>query len=247
MTSNRNASRSSRFASLQNPLWQTPSLEPCKVSVCARETLPAPADIQAMNANAMASMFDLLAFSVFLMNGAGEVLHMNCAAGELVSRHCSIRIVANRLVVQEPGANALIQQAIAGFSDASSPNAGARISVALKGARSELIATLSLLNGPHGGWPANPKMASIAMFVQEPRSVLAVPGEAFSKLYGLTRAELRVVLSLASNLAVQEIADELGVAATTVRSHLKSVFLKTGIKRQSDLLQLIARAAPLLI
>jgi DNA-binding CsgD family transcriptional regulator len=57
--------------------------------------------------------------------------------------------------------------------------------------------------------------------------------------YGLTPTEARVVFHIADGGTVSSCADTLGVAESTVRTHLKSVFAKTGIRRQAQLQSLL--------
>lgn len=61
--------------------------------------------------------------------------------------------------------------------------------------------------------------------------------------HGLTPSESRVVLHLAQGGTVASCAQEMGVAESTVRSHLKSAFAKTGIRRQADLRSLLGGSA----
>ena len=56
---------------------------------------------------------------------------------------------------------------------------------------------------------------------------------------GLTRAEVRVALYLIEGGAVADCARALSVSEGTVRTQLKSIFAKTGIRRQADLPRLI--------
>ncbi len=56
------------------------------------------------------------------------------------------------------------------------------------------------------------------------------------KLYDVTEAEARVTEALLSGLTVQAIAERQGVSTQTIRTHLKSVFAKTGVTRQADLI-----------
>ena len=58
---------------------------------------------------------------------------------------------------------------------------------------------------------------------------------------GLTRAETRVVELLAADRSPAEIAKSLGTRVHTVRSQLKSIYLKTGVHGQRELLALLAR------
>lgn len=83
----------------------------------------------------------------------------------------------------------------------------------------------------------------VAMFIQD--DVAAPNGaEAIGRLYRLTGGELRVLLGLASGETLQSIAQRYGIASSTVRSHLKSVFAKTGTNRQKDLVKLLLSMPP---
>lgn len=58
---------------------------------------------------------------------------------------------------------------------------------------------------------------------------------------GLTRAETRVLELPITDRSPREIAESLGTRTQTVRSQLKSIFLKTGVHGQRELLALVAR------
>lgn len=62
--------------------------------------------------------------------------------------------------------------------------------------------------------------------------------------HGLTPQEVRVALHLVDGGAVASAAVELGVAESTVRTHLKSIFAKTGVRRQAGLRSLLPRGRP---
>lgn len=61
-----------------------------------------------------------------------------------------------------------------------------------------------------------------------------------SRAYKLTMAELRVLFAIVDVGGVPEVAEVLGIAATTVKTHLGNVFAKTGANRQADLVKLVA-------
>jgi DNA-binding CsgD family transcriptional regulator len=63
-------------------------------------------------------------------------------------------------------------------------------------------------------------------------------GELVARHFELTPAELRVLISIVEIGGVPEVADVLGVAETTVRTHLQHIFSKTGVSRQADLVKL---------
>jgi DNA-binding CsgD family transcriptional regulator len=62
-------------------------------------------------------------------------------------------------------------------------------------------------------------------------------------LFDLTPAEARVARGIAVGKTIDELAQEAGLAAATVRNQLKSVFSKTGVSRQADLVGILAGTA----
>jgi DNA-binding CsgD family transcriptional regulator len=62
-------------------------------------------------------------------------------------------------------------------------------------------------------------------------------------LFDLTRAEARVACGIAAGKTVRDLADEAGLAVGTIRQHLKSVFGKTGVSRQADLVGILVGSA----
>jgi DNA-binding NarL/FixJ family response regulator len=62
-------------------------------------------------------------------------------------------------------------------------------------------------------------------------------------LYGLRPREQEVVRLLLQHLRVPAIARRLGISQQTVRNHLKSVFRRTGVRSQQELLDRIALAS----
>jgi DNA-binding CsgD family transcriptional regulator len=64
--------------------------------------------------------------------------------------------------------------------------------------------------------------------------------ESVARLYKLTAGEVRVLDALLKVDGVKAIAAMLGLSQATVRTHLHNVFQKTGTRRQSKLVKLIA-------
>lgn len=82
--------------------------------------------------------------------------------------------------------------------------------------------------------------AVAALFVQpalfNPPSIPEILARAFH----LTPAELRVALATLQHDRVADVAETLGVAEPTVKTHLSRVFAKTDTKRQADIVKLVA-------
>lgn len=62
--------------------------------------------------------------------------------------------------------------------------------------------------------------------------------------FSLTPAEARVAVRLAEGKVVKEIAQEHQIAVATVRSQVKAIFQKTGVRRQADLVRLLVGMQP---
>jgi len=70
-----------------------------------------------------------------------------------------------------------------------------------------------------------------------------MPQTAFLKnRFGLTPAEARLVLRLMSGDSLHSAAKALGIQYETVRTHLKSIFQKTGTRRQAELVIVVIHA-----
>lgn len=84
--------------------------------------------------------------------------------------------------------------------------------------------------------------AAVIVLIDPPPAVAGTPG-ALRRLFGLTPAEARVLALLLDDCRPSEIAQQLAVSITTVRSHLKALFSKTGTRRQTELVALAWSAA----
>ncbi len=78
-----------------------------------------------------------------------------------------------------------------------------------------------------------------ALFVRKV-AMESLSGEIIARSFDLTPAELRVMLSIVDAGGVPETAAALGTAESTVKTHLRRVFAKTGTSRQADLVKIAA-------
>jgi DNA-binding response OmpR family regulator/DNA-binding CsgD family transcriptional regulator len=79
----------------------------------------------------------------------------------------------------------------------------------------------------------------VVLLVIDTEQRTKVSGETLVRLYNLTRAETRVALMLIDGKRLDQIAEELDVAQTTVVFHLKNLFRKTDTNRQADLVRVL--------
>lgn len=184
---------------------------------------------------------DHLPMGVILIDGEGRVLQMNHAARNLVAE-------ADGLTIDRFGAcrtaqsdeTALLDKLIGitaqtGAGRATTPGGTMRIS------RPSGLRPYSLLAVPLAGerHPDTSPSAAAALFVSDPESTPRMPSEILTGFYGLTEKESRMTLLLLQGMKLKDAADELSITDNTARTHLKRIFHKIGVNRQSELIRTI--------
>ena len=86
--------------------------------------------------------------------------------------------------------------------------------------------------------------AAAVVFLSDPDHTPETPVQLLRRVYGLTRREASLALVMAGGASLAKAADELRIAKTTARRHLTSIFSKTDIHRQADLIRLILTLPP---
>jgi len=187
---------------------------------------------------ALASL-DRLAVAAFVVDGSGAVHHLNAAARAFLADDGFVRIADSRLRFSKNTLNAALDAALREATQTPS-----RFS--LLPIRSSKREMYEVAVSPLQGGRANVSDAPLALVViAGPRPDAECIVRRVRPLYGLTEAEARVMAALALGATVDEIARTHGVRPSTVRAQVRSIFDKTEVHRQSDLVRLALTGAPL--
>ncbi|QED27106.1 hypothetical protein FRD01_07595 [Microvenator marinus] len=81
--------------------------------------------------------------------------------------------------------------------------------------------------------------ARVMLLIYDPEQAVELEEDMVAALFGLTHTEAFVASKLAQGLSIEQVASLRRCSAATVRTHLKRVFSKTGVNRQSELVQLV--------
>lgn len=81
--------------------------------------------------------------------------------------------------------------------------------------------------------------ARIAIYLSDPEQALETSEELLQRLFGLTRAEARLLDRLIASRSLSEAAKNIGIQTSTARSQLKAIFSKTGTNSQADLMHAV--------
>lgn len=179
---------------------------------------------------------NVLAAGVVLTAHDAQVIYMNAAARHLVRMRRALCLVNNRLLPIDRTAARVLTSVLSGMHNKSEV---AQTLAFPDRYGAGVLATIFPLDTESG--EELPLMAA-AIFIQDPARTPAFPGEAFAKLYGLTRGELRVIQAMGPGVTLHQVANVLGVGDATVKTHLRRVFEKTNTTRQADVVGLMSRA-----
>lgn len=174
---------------------------------------------------------DRLPMSVFLLDRHHRVERTNRAADQLLARG-DVFVVAQRTLDVVWSANA------ASLASALTDRGGPPVPFDRPGKRPLLGASLPL------GASASTLETAVGgrmLVVVDPEDEPTTPAAALEALFGLTRAEARVALLVASGHSPRSAADVLGTTWNTVRGQLKQIYAKTDTSGQPELARLIAR------
>jgi DNA-binding CsgD family transcriptional regulator len=200
-----------------------------------------------LQAASFGDALDGLASGLFFVDAGGRIVHANAAGGRMLAEGLAVTSRDGRLQAVDRVAAAALS---AVFLDADSGDAaiGTRgISVPIEARDGTHFAAhvLPLTSGARRRTGAN-YAAAAAVFVQPATLHTPAAPELVARTFGLTQSELRVLVAIARAGGVAETAEMLGIAETTVKTHLGRVFAKTGTSRQAELVRLLAGfASPL--
>jgi DNA-binding CsgD family transcriptional regulator len=85
--------------------------------------------------------------------------------------------------------------------------------------------------------------AVAALFLTDPEEGATLDSRALRQLFGLTPAETRLAIALVKGKSVKEYAHEGGISPNTARTHVKRIYSKTGVRRQSELVSLLLKSS----
>jgi DNA-binding CsgD family transcriptional regulator len=204
-------------------------------------------EMRAARADMLTETLDGLAAGVILVDSQGGLLTANAAGERMLHEGDLLHTVQGRVVAHDRGVDAALQDALsrAAAGDADLGARGLALPLAATSDGRWVAHILPLTAGTRRE-PDRHNGGAAALFVQ--RVALDRPPalEAIAAHYALTPTELRVLVAVVEIGGVPEAAPVLGIAESTVRSHLLSVFNKTGTSRQADLVKLVASfASPL--
>lgn len=194
-------------------------------------------------------LVDKLRQPVILMSTAGEVMHANEAAGELLRSTTLVRVEDGRLQLParhqqdllrgcEAAEQALKMRVAAGQHDARGDGQFQSLHMVERDERESLYAFYTVLS-PQGAMGTFGLRPVVMLMFYHPASAPAIDAELLYAVFNLTPAEARIAIQLAEGKPLKQIAQAQGVQHETVRKHLQAIYQKTATNRQPELIRLL--------
>jgi DNA-binding NarL/FixJ family response regulator len=183
--------------------------------------------------NVLASL-DRLGVTAFIVNVNGTVHQQNDSARTLLVGDESVSVANSRLRFSAPALNTTLQTAL---RKATQPARRSSLFPVRAGKNEVYEVYVSPLQ------PAEDSERVLTLplalvVIARPRLDAERIARRVRRLYGLTEAEARVVAALTLGEAVKQIAVAHEVRVSTVRAQVRTIFEKTGVHRQTDLVRL---------
>jgi DNA-binding response OmpR family regulator/DNA-binding CsgD family transcriptional regulator len=198
-----------------------------------RDVLVSSQDRSSLDALRVATLtFDRFMIGVVIVDKAGEVRIMNKEAERILADDDGLARVQNQLRGASPRQTTRLHECIAAAADEDTADeiiAFPRVS----GGRPILV----LVPSQRLSNQSDPENVVLLVIDTEQRTKIS--GDTLVRLYNLTPSETRVALMVIDGKRLDQIAEELEVAQTTVVFHLKNLFRKTDTHRQADLVRVL--------
>lgn len=182
------------------------------------------------------SALDLMAAGVVLLDNRGQPLLTNRAALRLNLDKPPLSGVPSLEGISDTSSQQL-HQAVRRSLAANRLSAESTDCLRLSrlGGRSDLMLFIcSLANGA-----ANADSPAVAVMLIDPNQRVQLPEPLLAELFGFTPTEATIATHLADGQRKEDIAELLGISATTVAFHLRNLFQKTDTRRQAELIAVI--------
>lgn len=92
---------------------------------------------------------------------------------------------------------------------------------------------------PLSEWSEGKSRPAAIIYIRDPEHKAQAPHEIVRQLFSFTPAETSLAMQLANGLSLEEAALELGIRRNTARAHLRAIFSKTDVTRQTELVRLL--------
>lgn len=190
---------------------------------------------------------DLVNVGLAVIDRSGHLMIANCTAEQILAARDGFELTANGEVCFSKHVDPSLQQLVRHIDSTHSSEAAPK-SAFVAVTRPSGKRPITVLVRPARGESLSSSHAAPAalMVLLDPEFSVDAAEAQLRELYGLTSTEARLAKLLMDGKTVEECCSGLGVRSSTVRMHVRNLFHKTGVRRQSQLISLLLKSIGLM-
>jgi DNA-binding CsgD family transcriptional regulator len=193
-------------------------------------------DVDNNTAAAMADALDCLRAGVFLVDRLGYIVHANAAGRLFLDAGDVVYSGAGKLTVHNVRMQGAMRKSLRRGTTGHVRAEDFPFSLISADGTPYLLWTYLFDAQPCRG----SGQAIAAVFVTEAKLHAPKSSHLIAQVYALTPAEFRILMAIFDHGGVREVAALLGIAESTVKTHLSHLFEKANTNRQADLVRCVA-------
>ena len=184
---------------------------------------------------------DRMGIATLILDTKGKLLQHNKSAETLLHENDGLSIVNDHLEASHNNSNRelrrLLSEALERCQSIDKPVVSNVMPVVRPSGKTNLVLFVQSL--PTAKLRSGRNRPALTVFVRDPEFRAQAPVAIAQRLYNLTQAETALTLELVNGLSLDEAAIRLNIRRNTARAHLRSIFVKTGVQRQTTLVRMI--------
>jgi DNA-binding CsgD family transcriptional regulator len=186
------------------------------------------------NAAAAAQLVDSLPIGMIVLNG-DEIALANAAARTLLEEGLALWGLNGRLRAVSVSGNEILQQALAKARGGGGEPVGFELP---EGGGHVIRAVVRRLQSSSAAL-LGARDKALALYLSDSRRSVEAPEEVLQRIFGLTTREAGVLRALVHGDDMKSIAQQLGMGAETLKTHVRHILQATGVSRRAELIRLV--------
>ena len=184
-----------------------------------------------------------LSVATMILDEQGRLLTTNTVGRALLDQADGLSLRGQHLHIDGRDINKELQQALATIIKAQQSGETSLVRalrIPRPAGRSDL--GLVIRPVPTSQWSEGQSSPCAAIFISDPDLQESASRHILGELFDLTPAEANLATLLARGLSLAEVSTAQSISQHTARAQLKSIFAKTGVSRQAELVRLVLKS-----
>jgi len=190
-----------------------------------------------------AGAVDQLSVATIILDEQGRLLNNNSVAKHLLDENDGLYLRNKHLHIDDRKIDQALQKALSTVIEAQQRGETSVIR-ALRVPRSSGRADLGMVIRPvpSSEWSEGQSSPCAALFISDPDLRESASQLILGELFNLTPAEANLAILLSRGLNLAEVSETQSISQHTARAQLKSIFAKTNVSRQAELVRLVLKS-----